>query len=368
MEDTSNFNRSKVVRKFLVYATYALFALLFWPFFEAILFAVLFGFALNPLLQKMKRKWPKIKKDSYHVLILLGALVFVVIGPLLTIIINAAVKIGKINFGELANSPFITNVEAKFTQYTQRFDSFFADFGMDISAQFDVKDFLAKIGQKLFAVASSIVTQAPNFLFQFIIFLVVLYYVLVRRGYFHRWFENTHIFTTDQLNHLSFKLQSICNLVLVSSVVVGAVQATIISLAWALTGHPQALLVFVITFFISFIPVIGSTGSTAVLALLSLAQGQYISAIVIVAAGFIAGSVDNIIRAYMFSAQEESTHPFVAFLTIMGGVLIFGIPGLFLGPIIAELAFKIGDVLSADPMNYKKLLLESSEDINEVNK
>lgn len=365
MESSASLNRSKIVRRFLVYATYALFALLFWPFFEAILFAVLFGFAFNPLLQRMKRRWPQIKKDSTHVLILLGGMVFVVVGPLLTIIINAAVKIGKVNFGELANSPFIANVESKFTEYTHKLDSFFADFGMDISAQFDIKDFFAKAGQKLFTYAGAIVTQAPSFLFQFFIFLVVLYYVLVRRGYFHRWFENTHIFTSEQLNHLSYKLQNICNLVLISSVVVGAVQATIISLAWAFTGHPQALLVFVITFFISFIPVVGSAGSTTVLALLSLAQGEYISAVVIVVAGVIAGAVDNVIRAYMFSAQEESTHPFVSFLTIMGGVIIFGIPGLFLGPIIAELAFKIGETLSTDPATYKKLLLESADDKNE---
>ena len=51
------------------------------------------------------------------------------------------------------------------------------------------------------------------------------------------------------------------------------------------------------------------------------------------------GIVDNIIRPYLNSFGEVQVPVFVNFLAIIGGVLMMGLAGLFVGPLLASLAY-----------------------------
>ena len=51
----------------------------------------------------------------------------------------------------------------------------------------------------------------------------------------------------------------------------------------------------------------------------------------------VVGIIDNVIRPYMQSSHDE-IHPLVAILSIFGGLLVLGLPGLFIGPVVAAMA------------------------------
>ncbi len=52
--------------------------------------------------------------------------------------------------------------------------------------------------------------------------------------------------------------------------------------------------------------------------------------------GIFTASIDNVVRPWILKGRNEM-HPFVALLSIIGGIETFGVPGVFLGPIIAAL-------------------------------
>jgi predicted PurR-regulated permease PerM len=63
----------------------------------------------------------------------------------------------------------------------------------------------------------------------------------------------------------------------------------------------------------------------------------------------VAGSVDNIIKPLIVSSgSEESLNPVISLLAIIGAVIVYGIPGLLLGPILTELTLKIVPILFSE--------------------
>ena len=133
---------------------------------------------------------------------------------------------------------------------------------------------------------------------------------------------------------------------LVSTVVVATAQALVISLACLMAGYTDFIIVFMITFFMAFIPVIGSAPISIALIIYSLMNAQFTSGVIIIIAAIIAASIDNIIKTYMLTGEGTSgVHPFVSLLALIGSFGLFGFAGLFLGPIICELAFQIGAIL-----------------------
>jgi predicted PurR-regulated permease PerM len=127
----------------------------------------------------------------------------------------------------------------------------------------------------------------------------------------------------------------------VSSVVIAAMQATIVTVGALILGSGDFTVVWVVTFFCSFIPVIGAGPVALALGVGDLLMGQYGTAIGFLVVAIVAGTMDNLVRPYLIASGDEDLHPVVSLLAIIGALLIFGMPGLFLGPVIASVAFKI---------------------------
>jgi predicted PurR-regulated permease PerM len=127
----------------------------------------------------------------------------------------------------------------------------------------------------------------------------------------------------------------------VSAVVIAVVQATIVGLGSLFLHTGDFAIVWVITFFCSFVPVIGAGPVAFSMGLFKLIEGDIGIAVGFFIVAAIAGTVDNLVRPYLISSGENDLHPVVTLLTIVGGLVIFGMPGLFLGPVIASVAVKI---------------------------
>jgi predicted PurR-regulated permease PerM len=98
--------------------------------------------------------------------------------------------------------------------------------------------------------------------------------------------------------------------------------------------------VFVVTFFLSFIPVIGAAPVAVFLGILALIKQDYeiFGGFMVVA--LVAGTIDNVIRPILVG-NKERVHPIIVLLSLLGAIAIFGIPGLFLGPVIATVTTEL---------------------------
>ena len=124
--------------------------------------------------------------------------------------------------------------------------------------------------------------------------------------------------------------------VLVANVVVSIAQASICSIALLIAGMPRALVWGTLSFFLSFVPVVGTMPITIGAAVYCYSQGRVGSAIFMVAIAAVIGLVDNILRPIFMksSANLSFLWTFVAFV---GGVALLGLPGVIVGPLAFSL-------------------------------
>jgi len=120
------------------------------------------------------------------------------------------------------------------------------------------------------------------------------------------------------------------------------VQAVVAGIGFAIAGVPGAVLLGVLTFFFAVIP-FGPPVVWLPAALWLFAQGSPGWGIFMLLWGALGiSSVDNIIRPLLIS--QGSSMPFVmVFCGLIGGALAFGLVGVFLGPVLLAVGFRLID-------------------------
>jgi predicted PurR-regulated permease PerM len=113
---------------------------------------------------------------------------------------------------------------------------------------------------------------------------------------------------------------------------------------FALAGVPQALFWGVAMGFFSLLPIFGSSIiwlPAAAFLILSGHLGKGI--IVIIACVAVVNLVDNVLRPWLISGRAEMSG-LVIFISILGGLKVFGLLGLILGPVVVASATSVLDI------------------------
>jgi predicted PurR-regulated permease PerM len=115
-------------------------------------------------------------------------------------------------------------------------------------------------------------------------------------------------------------------------------------LAFGITGVTAPIFWGVMMGFFSLVPVVGSAliwGPAAISLMVSGHLGRGILLAII--CGVIVGLVDNVIRPWMISGRAQMSG-LVIFISVLGGVSVFGMLGIVLGPIIIATAASLLDL------------------------
>jgi len=100
--------------------------------------------------------------------------------------------------------------------------------------------------------------------------------------------------------------------------------------------------------FFSLVPVVGSALVWVPLAISLAASGHAgRAAALLVGCVAIALLVDNLLRPWLISGRTEMSG-LVVFISVLGGISVFGLLGIVLGPIIAATAFSVLDLYAPD--------------------
>ncbi|MFM7103285.1 MAG: AI-2E family transporter [Verrucomicrobiota bacterium] len=125
------------------------------------------------------------------------------------------------------------------------------------------------------------------------------------------------------------------------------VQASMAGLGYAIAGVPGAALLGLATFFLSVVPV--GPPMLWVPAAFWLFQHEGTGwAVFMLGWGFGVSSIDNVVKPWLIS--QGSNLPFlVTFFGVIGGALAFGLIGVFLGPTVVAVTYRLIDEWSAPP-------------------
>jgi predicted PurR-regulated permease PerM len=122
--------------------------------------------------------------------------------------------------------------------------------------------------------------------------------------------------------------------VLVSTIATAGVQAVAALVGYLITRVPVPIFFAAVTFFFALVPAIGAATVCLAAALLLLATGHPVGAIVLAAWGLlVVGLADNVVKP-LLAKRGMNMHGVIVFFSLLGGLAVFGPIGLLLGPLI----------------------------------
>lgn len=140
--------------------------------------------------------------------------------------------------------------------------------------------------------------------------------------------------------------------------VIAMIQGTLGGLAFWVLGLPSPLVWGVVMTFLSMIPMVGAFIVWIPAAIYLAASGQWIKALFLVGWGsLVIGMIDNILRPKLVGGRTR-LHELLIFFAVLGGLHVFGVLGLVLGPVVLAVALALVEVFRAathSPVTEKQL-------------
>lgn len=143
---------------------------------------------------------------------------------------------------------------------------------------------------------------------------------------------------------LSRRTQEIIQASVYGVLVIAVIQGFIGGVAFAALGLPSPILWGVVMVVLSMIPLAGSAIVWGPAALILLVQGHWIKATILVAVGtLVIGMIDNLLRPRLVG-EKTRLHELLVFFSVLGGLQVFGVLGIVVGPVVLALALAMFDV------------------------
>ncbi|HEY9403958.1 MAG TPA: AI-2E family transporter [Pyrinomonadaceae bacterium] len=127
--------------------------------------------------------------------------------------------------------------------------------------------------------------------------------------------------------------------------VIAAIQGALGALAFFALGVPSPLVWGVVMTFLSLIPMAGAFIVWVPAAIFLAVTGHWVKAILLVAWGaLVIGTVDNFLRPKLVG-ERTKLHELFIFFSVLGGLHVFGVLGLVLGPVVLAITLALLDVM-----------------------
>ena len=151
------------------------------------------------------------------------------------------------------------------------------------------------------------------------------------------------------------KFTSVTRATLKGTLVIGIMQGTLAGLAFAVLGIPSALFWGTIMAVLSVIPSVGSAiiwFPTVIYLIITshIAKGIFL----FVFCAFVVGSMDNLLRPKLVG-KDTQMHELMILFGTLGGIIMFGIVGMIIGPVIAALFVTVWEIYGIE---FKEILPE----------
>lgn len=184
----------------------------------------------------------------------------------------------------------------------------------------------------------TILKNIAAFIFDLFVMIFAMFYFFRDAGKILGAVRSIMPFDAQHQDAMIIQIRDLISASVITSLVVAAIQGALGGVGFALVGLPAPVFWGVVMAFFSLVPVVGS-GLIFVPASLWLGfSGQWGRAVLLLAicAG-VSTVVDNVLRPLLLGGRTELSG-LVIFISVVGGVNLFGMLGLVLGPILVAMA------------------------------
>ena len=140
------------------------------------------------------------------------------------------------------------------------------------------------------------------------------------------------------------KFTSVTRATLKGTAVIGLLQGTLAGMAFWVVGIPSSVFWGTIMAVLSIIPGIGTALVWVPAVIILAAGGNYLKAVgLCLFCALVVGSIDNLLRPVLVG-KDTQMHELMIFFGTLGGIIMFGIMGMIIGPIVAALFVTIWEI------------------------
>jgi predicted PurR-regulated permease PerM len=178
-----------------------------------------------------------------------------------------------------------------------------------------------------------------------IFFVIFTMYYLFRDGErFVRALPDTLPLRREQSEKIFERTRDVISASLYGVLVIAVIQGALGGMAFWALGLPSAIVWAVVMTFLSMIPMAGSFVVWVPAAIYLALTGQWGKALILVVWGaLVIGTVDNFLRPKLVG-ERTKLHELFIFFSVLGGLQVFGVVGIVLGPVVLAITLALLDV------------------------
>jgi predicted PurR-regulated permease PerM len=193
------------------------------------------------------------------------------------------------------------------------------------------------------------------------ILMLYLTFFLLRDGIsILNWIRVALPLNDQREEQLFYKFSEVTRATLKGNFLVGVIQGSLGGLVFFMLDVRPAILWGVVLAIASLVPAVGTALVWGPVVIYFLIVGEFASAAILLAFGvFVIGLSDNLLRP-IFVGRDTKLPDYIVLVSTLGGLVIFGIHGFVLGPLVAALFFVLWNmfVLEFNPNGAKRLALD----------
>ena len=322
---------------FVVAATIAM-AWISWPFFGAILWALVVTIAFAPVHDRLAMMMPK-RRNTVSLLTLMLVIALVIIPAILVgtmMVDEALVTYNSLQTREIDLGKVLRDIEAAIPAAWRAQLERIGPAEIE-EIQKRVSSFLTSGLQLIAREAVSIGQGAFNFVLTLGVMLYLTFFLLRDGRYLTRRIGDVVPLHSEQRSAFFEKFTTVIRATVKGSVIVAIVQGVLGGLLFAFLDIRAALLWGVVMGLLALIPAVGTGLVWFPMGIYLLATGSVWQGVLLLLFGFfVISMVDNVLRPILVG-QDTRMPDYIVLISTLGGLSVMGINGLIVGPVIAAM-------------------------------
>jgi predicted PurR-regulated permease PerM len=327
----------RVALAVLLGLTFLLVAWMAAPLLVGLALGTVMGFTAEPLYFRLTARFGQRRRLAAAATTLLGGLM----------VVGGGTAAGWVIVREVVEAVAIVQARiASGTLAGPRTTRVLAAIGLDRDAV--IERLRAEVGRvaDLAAQAAGVVVQASaGALLTVVIAMWTMYYVLLDWPRIGRHLERLLPLDPRNTRALVDEFRDVGRRAFVGTVATAIVEGTLAGIGFAIFGVPQPVTAGAILALASFIPVIGVLLVWVPAAIWLLATGHVARALLLTAYCLIVvmAANDYVIRPRLVGSREGA-HPLLMLVALLGGISVFGVAGVIVGPVTMSLFVAVGRI------------------------
>lgn len=292
------------------------------PFLLSIIMGLILAFIFSPVYDWF---YKYIKSKNLSALIICILLLVIIILPLwfLTpVIVDQSIKV----YMTAQQIDFVTPLKNFFPELFVS-EQFSAEIGSTISS------FVTKITNSLMNSFSKLILNFATIFLQLLVVFFVLFFVLRDKEELVKYIQSLLPFSKEVEKRLFKSSRDITISVLYGQVLIGILQGIIAGIGFFIFKVPNALLLTFFAALAGIFPIIGTALIWVPVVIYLLIAGNSLPALGVAVFGLCSSLVENLVKP-VFVSKRTNMNTSLILIGMIGGLFLFGILGVILGPLI----------------------------------